>query len=38
VASVIGALVGHTVRTNREARARWRVMATRDGAVVRVTW
>lgn len=35
----IGALVGHTVvRTNREARARWRVVATRDGAMVQLTW
>jgi membrane-associated phospholipid phosphatase len=35
----IGALVGHTVaRTNREARAQWRVMATRSGAMVQMTW
>ncbi|HYC93696.1 MAG TPA: phosphatase PAP2 family protein [Thermoanaerobaculia bacterium] len=35
----IGALVGHTVvRTNREARAQWRVTATRNGAMVQLTW
>ena len=35
----IGALVGHTVvKTNREARAQWRVTATRNGAMVQLTW
>ena len=35
----IGTLVGTTVvKTNREARAQWRVTATRNGAVVHLTW